>query len=123
MKTFRTIIVLVCLAMAGTAYAQTTTVPGQTAPPTAPQTSPVPTTPETDKKSEFNSPQTPSRPVQTPSEDTLIKGQKSSGTIMQDTLTPSSGKKKDRMSRRNRKAMAEKGDTTSTTQADSTKKP
>jgi hypothetical protein len=115
MKTLRTIMIIGCLAVAGISYAQTTPVPQQP----VPQTNPVPTTPETDKKSEFNAPQSPVRPAQIPSEDTLIKGQRSSGVLIQDSLVPSSDKKKDRAERRKaKKGSGEMDDSTSTNKKD-----
>ncbi|SDE74017.1 hypothetical protein SAMN04487996_106359 [Dyadobacter soli] len=111
------------LGIAG-AFAQNPVTPEQSVPQPVPQTSPVPATaPET--KPEFNSPQSPNRPAQVPSEDTLIKGQKSSGAVIHDTLMPTDDKRKDRSERRkNRKGTAEKDDTTSThPQADPARKP
>jgi hypothetical protein len=111
------------LAVAG-AFAQNPVTPEPSVPQPVPQTSPVPTTvPET--KPEFNSPQSPSRPAQIPSEDTLIKGQKSSGAVIRDTLMPADSKRKDRSERRkNRKGTAETDDTISTQpQTDPARKP
>jgi hypothetical protein len=114
------------LTVSGAVYAQTTPTPTSPTTP-VPQQNPVPTTPTTteEKKTDFNSPQSPVRPANVPSEDTLIKGQKSSGAVIQDTLMPSSSKKNDRMNRKkNRKGTAEMDDATKTsTQADTTKKP
>ncbi|MCF0071490.1 hypothetical protein LZD49_13495 [Dyadobacter sp. CY261] len=96
------------------AFAQNPVTPEPSVPQPVPQTSPVPTTsPET--KPVFNSPQSPARPAQVPSEDTLIKGQKSSGAVIHDTLMPTTtDKKKSRSERRkNRKGTAETDDTTS----------
>ncbi|WP_031528311.1 hypothetical protein [Dyadobacter crusticola] len=102
------------LAAAGMVSAQTTTTPGTSVPQTVPTQDPTTTTPATEKKTDFNSPQSPVRPANIPSEDTLIKGQSSSGAVIKDTLMPSSNKKEDRMNRRkNRKGTAETGDTTS----------
>lgn len=100
------------LGIAG-AFAQNPVTPEPSVPQPVPQTSPVPATgPET--KPGFNSPQSPARPAQIPSEDTLIKGQKSSGAMIHDTLMPSSDKRRDRSERRrNRKGTAETTDTTS----------
>ena len=111
------------LGIAG-AFAQNPVTPEPSVPQPVPQTSPVPkTTPET--KPEFNSPQSPARPAQIPSEDTLIKGQKSSGAVIHDTLVPTDNKRKDRSERRkNRKGTAETDDTTSAQpQADPARKP
>lgn len=106
-------ILTLLLGTAG-AFAQNPVTPETTVPQTTPQTSPVPAT-GTQTKPEFNSPQTPGRPAQTPSEDTLIKGQKSSGAVMRDTLMPAdNGKRKNRSERKkNRKGTAEMTDTTS----------
>lgn len=111
------------LAIAGAVHAQT--VPAQPAPQPVPQQNPVPTTPTEDKKPDFNSPQSPVRPANIPSEDTLIKGQKSSGAVIKDTLMPSTSKKMERMNRRNsKKGTAEMDDTIkSNLPADTTKKP
>jgi hypothetical protein len=108
------------LGIAG-AFAQNPVTPETSVPQTVPQTNPVPTTtPET--KPEFNAPQSPARPAQIPSEDTLIKGQKSSGAVIRDTLMPSDNKRKDR--RKNRKGTAETDDTTSVRpQTDPARKP
>lgn len=106
------------------AIAQTPVAPETSVPQPVPQTSPVPATgPET--KPEFNSPQSPGRPAQTPSEDTLIKGQKSSGAVIHDTLMPANDKRKDRSERRkNRRGTAETTDTTSAqSPANATRKP
>lgn len=111
------------LGIAG-AFAQNPVTPEPPVPQPVPQTSPVPTTvPET--KPEFNSPESPARPAQIPSEDTLIKGQKSSGAIIHDTLMPADNKRKDRPERRkNRKGTAETDDTTSAQpQTDPARKP
>ncbi|MGV3604352.1 MAG: hypothetical protein ACO1N1_24235 [Dyadobacter fermentans] len=107
------------LGMAG-AFAQNPVTPEPSVPQPVPQTSPVPATgPET--KPDFNSPQSPARPAQVPSEDTLIKGQKSSGAVIRDTLMPATDKRKDRSDRKkNRKGTAETGDTTA---ADPARKP
>ena len=119
---------MVCLAATSAVFAQTqpTGTPSQSTPQTTPQTSPqqtpVPTTTDDNKKVDFNSPQSPTRSPQTPSEDTLIKGQRSSGAVIQDTLMPSSDRKKDRMNKRkNRKGTAET--TSPTTEPESTTKP
>ncbi|MGN7889473.1 hypothetical protein ACN9ML_20200 [Dyadobacter endophyticus] len=106
------------------AFAQNPATPAPSVPQPVPQTSPAPTTaPET--KPEFNSPQSPARPAQVPSEDTLIKGQKSSGAVIRDTLMPADNKRKDRSERRkNRKGTVETGDTTSPQpQTDPARKP
>lgn len=106
------------------AFAQNPVTPEPSVPQPVPQTSPVPTTaPET--KPEFNSPQSPARPAQVPSEDTLIKGQKSSGAVIRDTLMPADSKRKDRSERRkNRKGTVETGDATSPElQTDPARKP
>lgn len=102
---------MMLLGIAG-AFAQNPVTPEPSVPQPVPQ-SPVPTTaPET--KPEFNSPQSPARPAQIPSEDTLIKGQKSSGAVIHDTLMPTDDKRKERSERRkNRKGTAETDDTTS----------
>jgi hypothetical protein len=116
-------ILTMLLGIAG-AFAQNPVTPEPSVPQPVPQTSPVPTTaPET--KPEFNSPQSPARPAQIPSEDTLIKGQKSSGAVIRDTLVPSDNKRKDRSERRkNRKGTAETDDTISTQpQTDPARKP
>ncbi|KQS25568.1 hypothetical protein [Dyadobacter sp. Leaf189] len=103
------------LAAAGMVSAQTTTTPGTSVPQTVPTQDPATTTPATEKKTDFNAPQSPTRPATIPSEDTLIKGQSSSGAVIKDTLMPSSNRKEDRMNRRkNRKGTVETGDTTST---------
>lgn len=107
---------LACIALAllgvTGAFAQNPVTPEQTVPQTVPQQNPAPTTvPAT--KPEFNSPQSPNRQPQTPSEDTLIKGQTSSGAVIHDTLMPAANKKKDKADRRkNRKGTAETDDTT-----------
>lgn len=116
-------ILTMLLGIAG-AFAQNPVTPEPSVPQPVPQTSPVPTTaPET--KPEFNSPQSPARPAQIPSEDTLIKGQKSSGAVIHDTLMPTDDKRKERSERRkNRKGTAETDDTTSAQpQADPARKP
>lgn len=104
--------VAVLLGITG-ALAQAPVTPEPSVPQTVPKENPVPTTvPET--KPEFNSPQAPARPAQIPSEDTLIKGQKSSGAVIHDTLIPSGDKKKQRAEKRkNRKGTSETTDTTS----------
>ena len=101
MDTLKTLIIVVALTMSAAAYAQT--VPTTPTSPTTPQTVPTqdPTSnPTTEKKEEFNSPQSPVRPSNTPSEDTLIKSQRVGGAVIQDTLVPASGKKKDKMNRK-----------------------
>ncbi len=108
------------LGVAG-ALAQNPVTPEPSVPQPVPQTNPVPTTaPET--KPVFSSPQSPVRPAQIPSEDTLIKGQKSSGAVIRDTLMPADNKRKDRG--KNRKGTAETDDTISTQpQTDPARKP
>ncbi|CAG5074443.1 hypothetical protein DYBT9623_05130 [Dyadobacter sp. CECT 9623] len=127
MKTL-SIILSAFLASAGIASAQTTPVPtnpapGQTTPQTTPTQQPATTAPATESKTDFNSPQSPVRPANIPSEDTLIKGQTSSGAVIKDTLVPSNSRKTDRMNRRkNKKGTAETtGDTSSVNKADSGK--
>lgn len=106
------------------AYAQNPVSPETTVPKPVPQQNPAPTPSEPEKKPEFNSPQSPARPANIPSEDTLIKGQKSSGAVIRDTLTPSANRKNDRINRRKeRKGTAETGDTTSNGSSDPAKKP
>ncbi|TLU98130.1 hypothetical protein [Dyadobacter luticola] len=119
MKTLRILIMLVCLGVAAAAHAQTTPVPAQQTPTTTPET-----TTEGDKKPEFNAPQTPVRPAQVPSEDTLIKAQKNSAVI-QDRMMPSTDKKSDRANRRkNKRGTTESDDANAVkTLADSTRKP
>jgi hypothetical protein len=108
MKNLIALLFVMFLAVAGAVHAQT--VPAQQP---VPQQNSVPTTPTDEKKPDFNSPQSPVRPAQIPSEDTLIKGQKSSGAVIKDTLVPSTSKKTERMNRRNsKKGTAETGDTT-----------
>lgn len=111
------------LAIAG-AFAQNPVTPEPSVPQPVPQTSPVPTT-APERKPEFNSPQSPVRPAQIPSEDTLIKGQKSSGAVIRDTLMPADNQRKGRSERRNnRKGTAEADDTTTTLpQTDPARKP
>ncbi|KAA0990176.1 hypothetical protein [Dyadobacter aurulentus] len=118
MKKLPAIIVSAFLASAGIAYAQTTPAqnptPGQTVPQTVPTQDPATTSPETEKKTDFNSPQSPVRPANIPSEDTLIKGQSSSGAVIRDTLVPSNSRKAERMNRRkNKKGTSEMDDSTS----------
>ncbi|MEO6285972.1 MAG: hypothetical protein ABIO93_21460 [Dyadobacter sp.] len=109
MKNLITLLFVMFLAIAGAVHAQT--VPAPTQP--APQQNPIPTTPTEEKKPDFNSPQSPVRPANIPSEDTLIKGQKSSGAVIKDTLMPSTSKKEQRMNRRSsKKGTAETDDTT-----------
>jgi len=104
MKNLNVLVIAVLLASTGMVYSQAT------AP--QPEQTTIPTTPSTEKKEEFNTPQTPGRPGNTPSEDTLIKGQVSSGAIIQDTLIPSTGKS-DKMSRRKNKKKGMNADTAS----------
>ncbi|WP_353723023.1 hypothetical protein [Dyadobacter sp. 676] len=101
------------LGIAG-AFAQNPVTPEPSVPQPVPQTSPVPATgPET--KPEFNSPQSPARPAQIPSEDTLIKGQRSSGAVIHDTLMPATDRKREERTerRKSRKGTSETDDTTS----------
>jgi hypothetical protein len=114
MKTLIALLFVMFLAIAGAVHAQTVpSSPAQPFPQPAPQQNPIPTTPTEDKKTDFNSPQSPVRPANIPSEDTLIKGQKSSGAVIKDTLMPSTSKKEQRMNRRNsKKGTAETDDTT-----------
>ncbi|WAC10618.1 hypothetical protein [Dyadobacter pollutisoli] len=121
MKNLTALLFVMLLAIAGTIHAQT--VPAPTQP--VPEQNPVPTTPTEDKKPDFNSPHSPVRPPNTPSEDTLIKGQKSSGAVIKDTLMPSRSKRSERVNRRNsRKGTAEMDDTIKTgTSSDPVKKP
>jgi hypothetical protein len=127
MKTLRKLIILVALAVSAASYAQT--VPTTPTSPTTPTqdpttTNPASTNPTTEKKAEFNAPQSPVRPSNTPSEDTLIKGQRVGGAVIQDTLVPSRGKKNDKMSRRKSKKASNEADTTaSSTSSDTIKKP
>jgi hypothetical protein len=126
MKNLQTFLFVACLAATSAAFAQTTpATPDQPVPQTSPQQTPVPTTTDDNKKVDFTSPQSPARLPQTPSEDTLIKGQKSSGAVIHDTLTPSSDRKADRMNRRkNKRGTAEADDSTSqTTQPSAATKP
>lgn len=117
MKNLNVLIIAVLLASTGITYAQAT------APQATPEQTSVPTTPTSDKKEEFTAPQTPVRPANTPSEDTLIKGQVSSGAIIQDTLVPSSGKN-DKVSRRKSKKRRMNADTALiNTRIDSVRKP
>lgn len=97
MKNLNVLVIAALLASTGIAYSQTAV------PPTTPEQTTIPTTPSTEKKEEFNTPQTPGRPGNTPSEDTLIKGQVSSGAIIKDSLVPSTGKSDKMSSRRNKK--------------------
>ncbi|WP_439557549.1 hypothetical protein [Dyadobacter sp.] len=123
MKKIITITFSALLAAAGMVSAQTTTTPGTSVPQTVPTQDPATTTPATEKKTDFNAPQSPTRPATIPSEDTLIKGQSSSGAVIKDTLMPSSNRKEDRMNRRkNRKGTVETGDTTSTSGSGPTRK-
>ena len=127
MKKLPAIILSAFLASAGIAYAQTTPAqtnpaPGQTVPSTVPTQDPATTSPETEKKTDFNSPQSPVRPANIPSEDTLIKGQSSSGAVIKDTLVPSNSRKAERMNRRkNKKGTSETDDTTSVNKSDPVK--
>ncbi|KAA6441819.1 hypothetical protein FEM33_00700 [Dyadobacter flavalbus] len=104
MKNLNVLIIAALLASTGITYAQTT------APQSTPEQTSVPTTPTSDKKEEFAAPQTPVRPGNTPAEDTLIKGQVSSGAIIKDTLMPSAVKN-DKMSRRKNKKRGMNADT------------
>ncbi|MCE6988752.1 hypothetical protein [Dyadobacter sp. CY323] len=114
MRKLKATLILVCLAATSAAFAQTApATASQQVPQTSTQQTPVPATTD-DKKVDFNSPQSPTRSPQTPSEDTLIKGQRSSGAVIHDSVTPSADRKKDGMNRRkDRKGTAETGDTTS----------
>ena len=123
MKTLKTLIIIACLAGATAGYAQTVpTTPTSPATPSTPATvpaqdptttSPASTNPTTEKKAEFNSPQSPVKPSGTPSEDTLIKSQRVGGAIIQDSLVPTSGKKSDRMNRKKNKKSGNEADTAS----------
>jgi hypothetical protein len=114
MKKLTIITLGVLLAGAGMSSAQTTSTPTQPVPQTVPTQDPATTTPATEKKTDFNAPQSPVRPATIPSEDTLIKGQRSSGAIIKDTLVPSTNRKEERANRRkDRKGTSEMGDTTS----------
>jgi hypothetical protein len=105
-------------------YAQNPVTPEPSVPQPVPQQNPVPTTTEPERKPDFNSPQSPQRQPHIPSEDTLIKGQKSSGAVIRDTLMPSTNRKNDRINRRKgRKGTAEMDDTTSNGNTDPAKKP
>jgi hypothetical protein len=106
MKNLNVLVIAALLASTGMAYSQAT------APQPTPEQTTIPTTPSTEKKEEFNAPQTPARPGNTPSEDTLIKAQVSSGAIIQDSLVPSTGKS-DKMSRRKNRKKGINADTAS----------
>jgi hypothetical protein len=122
MKNLNVLVIAALLASTGVTYSQVST-PQPTAPQSNPEQTSVPTTPSTEKKEEFNAPQTPARPGNTPSEDTLIKGQVSSGAIIKDSLVPSSGKN-DKVSRRKNKRKGMNADTASIdNKANSTRKP
>lgn len=115
---------VIALLLSIQCYAQNPVTPEPSVPQPVPQQSPVPTPAEPEKKPEFNSPQSPHRQPNIPSEDTLIKGQKSSGAVIRDTLMPSVNRKNDRINRRKeRKGTAETGDTTSNDNSDPVKKP
>lgn len=86
MKVFSVFPILIFLMFTGASYAQTST-------PAADPTQ-QPTDNDTDKKADFNYPQSPVRIPNSPSEDTLIKATRS-GVIIHDTLTPSVGRKSD----------------------------
>lgn len=104
MKNLNVLVITALLASSGIAYSQAT------APQPTPEQTTIPTTPSTEKKEEFNTPQTPARPGNTPSEDTLIKGQVSANAIIQDTLVPSAGKN-DKISRRKNRKKGMNADT------------
>ena len=120
---------VVAIAVSTVSFAQT--IPTTPTSPATPQTVPTqdPTTgnpsenPTTEKKAEFNSPQSPVKPTNTPSEDTLIKSQRVGGAIIRDTITPTSGKRGDKMSRRKGKKAASEADTASVKGLDPNKRP
>ncbi|MCF0042256.1 hypothetical protein [Dyadobacter fanqingshengii] len=131
MRTLRTLTIIAALAVSAAGYAQT--VPTTPTSPTQPQsvptqdpttTTPASTNPTTEKKAEFNSPQSPVRPSNTPSEDTLIKDQQTSGAVIKDSLMPATDKKAERMNRRKNKKAANEAESSSTEIAtDPNKKP
>jgi hypothetical protein len=113
MKAFKTIITSLFLCIAGAAMAQVTNSPAVPQP-TTQQDPAVPTT-STDQKTDFNYPQSPNRPANIPSEDTLIKSHQVSAAVIHDSLTPASDKKADKSAKRkNKKGTAEMTDSTST---------
>lgn len=113
MRTLKSFFVVAMIAVSAAGFAQT--VPTTPTSPTQPQTvptqdptttSPASTNPTTEKKAEFNSPQSPVRPSNTPSEDTLIKSQGASGAVIKDSLTPATDKKAKKMNRKKNKKAA-----------------
>lgn len=120
----------IAIVVSAASYAQT--IPTTPTSPATPQTvptqdpttgNPASTNPTTEKKAEFNSPQSPVRPSNTPSEDTLIKSQRVGGAIIRDTITPTSGKRGDKMNRRKGKKAASEADTASIKGLDPNKRP
>jgi len=101
------------LCITGAAFAQVTNSPNPAAPQTTTQEDQATPATNADRKADFNYPQSPNRPANIPSEDTLIKSQRTSGAIIHDTLMPSSDKKADKSSmRKDRKGTAEMDDST-----------
>ena len=120
MKTLKAFILIAALGISAASYAQTvpTTPTSPSQPQSVPTQDPTTTTPSssnptTEKKAEFNSPQSPVRPSNTPSEDTLIKSQGASGAVIKDSLMPASDKKMDRKNRKKNRKDANAADTNS----------
>ncbi|MCE7068179.1 hypothetical protein [Dyadobacter sp. CY326] len=118
MKTLKTFIMVGLLGVSAAGYAQDipTTPTSPSTPQTVPTQDPTTTTPAsanptTEKSPDFNSPQSPVRPSNIPSEDTLIKSQRVSEAYVKDAIIPTD-KKKDERSRRTNKRSDNEADTT-----------